>query len=179
MDSLVVFNKSKTSKKHQGKKANYSSKIRFSKVEVPAGNKGANPPNAHVSLPLILRPFSWPKLRGQGQEWHWDRFFGPLNSQEPTRWAPISYKWSYGAPINGLINGQLGYFTLLIGVITPFITGMRPILYPLGFTNIAGWNLPIFNRKYIFPQSGAPIFQVSAMLVDPGVEVFSMLPKYP
>ncbi len=22
--------------------------------------------------------------------------------------------------------------------------------YPLGFTNIAGWNIPIFNRKYIF-----------------------------
>ena len=37
---------------------------------------------------------------------------------------PTSYNWSYGAPyINGLINGcSWGYFTLLIGIITPFIT---------------------------------------------------------
>ena len=41
--------------------------------------------------------------------------------------GPTSYKWSYGAPINGLIFGfSWGYFTLLIGVKTQFITGRGP-----------------------------------------------------
>ena len=38
---------------------------------------------------------------------------------------------------------------------------------PMG-TNIAGWNITIFNRKYIHLHSGAPIFQ-PAMLDDPRV----------
>ena len=42
-----------------------------------------------------------------------------------TRWAPkSSYKWSYRAPINGRKEmANCSYFTLVIGVITPFITG--------------------------------------------------------
>ena len=36
------------------------------------------------------------------------------------------YKWSYGAPINGLIQWVTGVITLLAGVITPFITGRGP-----------------------------------------------------
>ena len=41
-----------------------------------------------------------------------------------TRCAPTRYKWSSGAPINGRKwIGNWGYFTLLIGVITPIITG--------------------------------------------------------
>ena len=31
--------------------------------------------------------------------------------------------------------------------------------YPLGFTNIVGWNIPIFNRIHTSTQSGALIFQ--------------------
>ena len=30
---------------------------------------------------------------------------GPKSPDISTRWAPTIYKWSYGAPINGLING--------------------------------------------------------------------------
>ena len=36
-------------------------------------------------------------------------FFDPgekgANGKLGTRWAPTMYKWSYGTPINGLING--------------------------------------------------------------------------
>ncbi len=39
--------------------------------------------------------------------------------------------------------------------------------YPLVIPNIAGWNITIFDRKYIFPQSGAPHFPATAMLDDP------------
>ena len=40
-------------------------------------------------------------------------------------WPLTSCKWGYEAPLNGLINmGNWGYvITLLMGVITPFITG--------------------------------------------------------
>ena len=31
---------------------------------------------------------------------------------------------------------------------------------------VAGWNIPIFNRKYIFPHSGAPIFQPAVRLPE-------------
>ena len=36
-----------------------------------------------------------------------------------------SCKWSYGAPIHGLVNWYLGFFCpyLYIGIITPFIAG--------------------------------------------------------
>ena len=39
----------------------------------------------------------------------------------PTRWAPTSYKWPY--------KWVTGVITLLIGVITPFITGRGPTLH--------------------------------------------------
>ena len=42
----------------------------------------------------------------------------------PTRWAPTSYKWSYGPLINGLIIGfAWGDFTPISGLITILITG--------------------------------------------------------
>ena len=47
-----------------------------------------------------------------------------------TRWAPYDrYKWSYGAPINGRkYMGFLGVISLLIVIITPFITSREPTL---------------------------------------------------
>ena len=41
------------------------------------------------------------------------------------------------------------------------------MLYPLGFTNIAGWNIIIFNRKDMDSIRG-PHFPATAMLDDPG-----------
>ena len=31
--------------------------------------------------------------------------FRECRCYNPTRWAPTSYKWSYGGPIDGLIDG--------------------------------------------------------------------------
>ena len=46
----------------------------------------------------------------------------------PTRWAPTSYKWSY-KPYKWPCKWVTGVITLLIGVITPFITSRGPTLY--------------------------------------------------
>ena len=40
----------------------------------------------------------------------------------PTRWAPTIYKWSYN-PYKWPYKWVTGVITLLIGVITPFVTG--------------------------------------------------------
>ena len=45
-----------------------------------------------------------------------------------TRWAPTSYKWSY-KPYKWPYKWVTGVITLLIGVITPFITSRGPTLY--------------------------------------------------
>ena len=49
-----------------------------------------------------------------------------------TRWAPASYKWSYGAPINILYMAENKWLTVLIplviGLINPVITGRGPTL---------------------------------------------------
>ena len=45
-----------------------------------------------------------------------------------TRWAPTSYKYSYN-PYKWPYKWVTGVITLLIGVITPFITGRGPTLY--------------------------------------------------
>ena len=42
-----------------------------------------------------------------------------------------------------------------------------PEKYPLVNDHMAGWNIPIFNRKYIF--NPGPAIPATAMLVDPGV----------
>ena len=48
-------------------------------------------------------------------------------SGHPSRWAPDPVINGVMTPINGLINGlSWGYFTLLIGVIAPVITGRGP-----------------------------------------------------
>ena len=47
-----------------------------------------------------------------------------------TRWAPTSYKWSYN-PYKWPYNWVTGVITLLIEVITPFITSRGPTLYPV------------------------------------------------
>ena len=62
-----------------------------------------------------------------------NQHFVPLRVGGKIHWDPIvhrlqsgpydCYKWSYGAPMNGFINGVI---TLLIGVITRFITGWSP-----------------------------------------------------
>ena len=46
----------------------------------------------------------------------------------PARWAPTSYKWSY-KPYKWPYKWVTGVITLLIGVITPFITGRGPTLW--------------------------------------------------
>ena len=50
----------------------------------------------------------------------------------------------------------------------PSLTQASPKMYPLGSTNIAGWNIPIFNRIHTSSIRG-PHFPLLAMLVDPGV----------
>ena len=46
------------------------------------------------------------------------------------RWAPTIVIHGVTIPINGLLNGfAWGYFTVLIGVITPVISGRGPTLY--------------------------------------------------
>ena len=46
----------------------------------------------------------------------------------PSRWAPTSYKWSY-KPYKWPYKWVTGVITLLIGVITPFITSRGPTLF--------------------------------------------------
>ena len=65
----------------------------------------------------------------------------------PPRWAPTNYKWSY-KPYKWPYKWVTGVITLLIGVITPLITGRGPTLS--GKLTLAGWKIPMFNRKYIF-----------------------------
>ena len=48
-----------------------------------------------------------------------------LGKNHPTRWAPTSYKWSYN-PYKWPYKWITLVITLLIGVITPFITGWGP-----------------------------------------------------
>ena len=50
--------------------------------------------------------------------------------QVATRWAPTIYKWSY-KPYKWPYKWVTGVITLLIGVITPFITSRGPTLYNL------------------------------------------------
>ena len=52
--------------------------------------------------------------------------------------------------------------------------GWKSRMYPLGKTNMAGWNIPIFNWKYIFHLG--PIF--IAMLVYRSVVKLDHLPRW-
>ncbi len=54
----------------------------------------------------------------------------------------------------------LAFFLVCIDINTNCNTQM---IYPLVNDHIAGWKIPIFNRVNTSAQSGAPIFQVSAM----------------
>ena len=56
---------------------------------------------------------------------HTGEWWGYVSSQEGTRWAPTSYKWSYN-PYKWPYKWITWVITLLIGVITPFITGRGP-----------------------------------------------------
>ena len=60
-----------------------------------------------------------------------------------TRWAPTSYKWSYNS-YKWPCKWVTGAITLLIGVITPFITGRGPPctlvdFYGIHVVTIHGW----------------------------------------
>ena len=43
-----------------------------------------------------------------------------------TKWTPTSFEWSYGAPINGFVNGQLGLQPYFWNLLPPFVTGRGP-----------------------------------------------------
>ena len=55
-------------------------------------------------------------------------FLGVFLYGDHTRWAPTSYKWSYFQPYKWPYKWVTGVITLLIGVITPFITSRGPTL---------------------------------------------------
>ena len=68
-----------------------------------------------------------------------------------TRWAPTSDKWSY-KPYKWPYKWVTGVITLLIGVITPFITSRGPTLYmfctiPLVQASPNGL-LPVLSRQH-------------------------------
>ena len=54
-------------------------------------------------------------------------FHGKETFLPSTRWAPTSYKWSY-KPYKWPYKWVTGVITLLIGLITPLITGRGPTL---------------------------------------------------
>ena len=60
----------------------------------------------------------------------WAQLKSPEKSKTEiyTRWAPTRYKWSY-KPYKWPYKWVTGVITLLIGVITPFITSRGPTLY--------------------------------------------------
>ena len=59
----------------------------------------------------------------------------------------------------------------------PFLLAMLVLGSVIGNSSIAGWNIPIFNRKYIHLQSVAPIFQ-PAMLDCRSVSVKWVIGNY-
>ncbi len=66
--------------------------------------------NFRFDSPAQKKTASWPGSQGP-YLWLTQDFVHCLNAFDldfttPTRWAPTSYKWSYGAPINGLANGE-------------------------------------------------------------------------
>ena len=69
--------------------------------------------------------------------------------------GPLLYscKWSYGAPINGLINGVI---TLLIGVIV-LLTGMGPTLssyFSIGWFNHHLYDIPLHAAGFAIGRCG-------------------------
>ena len=55
----------------------------------------------------------------------WLVYIEDYTTQLYTRWAPTSYKWSYN-PYKWPYNWETGVISLLVGVITPLITGRGP-----------------------------------------------------
>ena len=51
-----------------------------------------------------------------------------MDKKFPTRWAPTSCKWSYN-PYKWPYKWVTGVITVLIGVVTPVISGRGPTLY--------------------------------------------------
>ena len=94
----------------------------------------------HGGSSWLAFPFSPPQptkeLHSLNRSWVSESFFSRgftydfWRNKTTARWAPTNYKWSY-KPYKWPYKWVTGVITLLIGVITPFITSRGPTLWEL------------------------------------------------
>ena len=84
----------------------------------------------------------------------WSLSYCPLFGAFPsTRWAPTIYKWTYN-PYKWPYKWVTGVITLLIGIITPVITGRGPTFHQLEYIGLCQvvWLNESFPRMSSAPE---------------------------